>query len=82
MAESLSRNLSDELAIGSLLGIKIASGVNPINHALFVDDSLLLGGASLSIARDFNGILLNFCLISGALINKNKSVVYGWNVDQ
>ena len=77
MAESLSRKLSDELAIGSLPDIKIASGVNPINHALFYDDSLLLGGASLSIARTFKEILLNFCLISGALINKNKSVVYG-----
>ena len=53
-----------------LPGIKMASGVNPINHALFADDSLLLGGASLSIARAFNKILLNFCLISGALINK------------
>ena len=74
MAESLSRKLSAELAIGSLLGIKIASGVNPINHALFADDSLLLGGVSLSIARDFNGILLNFCLISGALIIKKTRV--------
>ena len=81
MAESLSRKLSAELAIGSLPSIKIASGVNLINHALFLDDSLLLGGASLSIARAFNGILLNFCLILGALINNNKSVVYGWNVD-
>ena len=35
MAESLSRKLSAKLAIGSLPSIKIASGVNPINHALF-----------------------------------------------
>ena len=82
MAEYLSRKLLAELAVGSLLGIKIASGVNPFNHALFANDSLLLGGASLTIARAFNGILLNFYLSSGALINKNKSVVYGWNVDQ
>ena len=62
-------------------GIRAARGVKPINHALFADDSLLLGGASLNIARSFNGILQNLCSISGDLINKEKSVVYVWNVD-
>ena len=81
MAEALSRKLSAELAIGSLPGIKIASGVDPINHALFADDSLLLGGTSVIIAWAFNVILQNFFLTSRALINKRKSVVYGWNVD-
>ena len=63
------------------MGIKFARGVDSINHALFADYSLLLGGASLKIARDFKGILQNFCLVSGALINNRKSVVYGWNID-
>ena len=53
----------------------------PVNHTLFADDSLLLGGASLIIALDFNVILQNCCSISSALINNNKSVVYGWNID-
>jgi hypothetical protein len=57
-------------------------GTEPINHALFVDDSLLLGGASLRIARAFNEIIQNFCCISGALVNKRKSVVYGWNTNE
>ena len=39
-----------------------------------------MGGESL-IAQAFNVILQNFYLISRALINKSKSVVYGWNVD-
>ena len=47
MAEVLSRKLSAEMVVGSLPGIKIARGVDPLNHALFADDSLLLGGASL-----------------------------------
>ena len=55
--------------------------MDPINHALFADDSLLLGGASWKIARAFNEILQKFCLILGALVNNKKSVVYGWNVD-
>ena len=46
-----------------------------------MDDSLLLGGASLKISQAFNVILQNFCLIIGALFNNNKSDVYGWNVD-
>ena len=81
MAENLNRKLSAEKEVGYILGIKIARGVDPINHALFADDSLLLGGATLTIARAFNEILQKFCLISGALINNNKSIVYGWNVD-
>ena len=55
--------------------------MDPINHALFADDSFLLGGASLNIARAFNEILQIFCLTSGALINKSNIVVYGCNVD-
>ena len=81
MVESLSRKLTVEMEAGSIPSIKTARGVDPINHALFADDSLLLGGASLKIAHAFNEILQNFYLISGALINKNKSDVYGWNVD-
>ena len=77
MAESLSKKLTVKKEAGYIPGIKIAKGVDPINHALFADDSLLLGGDSLKIAQAFNGFLQNFCLISGALINKKKSVVYG-----
>ena len=82
MAETLSRKLSAELVASTIPGIKATRGVAPINHAPFADDSLLLGGASMPISWAFNVILKNFCLSSGALINKNKSVVYGWNVDQ
>ena len=82
MVESLSRKLLVEKEAGFLQGIKIARGIDPINHALFEDDSLLLRGASLMIARAFNVVLQNFYQSSGALINKSKSGVYGWNVDQ
>ena len=75
MAETLSRKLSSELAAGTIPCIKTTRGVVPINHALFADDSLLLGGASLNIACAFKEILQNFCSISGALINKGKSAV-------
>ena len=72
MAEALSRMLSTEMAVGTIPGIRAVRGVEPINHALFADDSLLLNGASLIIAHSFDIILLNFCSVSGALINKEK----------
>ena len=81
MVESLSRKLSIAKEAGFIPGIKIAMGVDPINHALFIDDSLLLGGATVMISRTFNDILHKYCLILGAQINNNKSVVFGWNVD-
>ena len=81
MAESLSRMLLAEMDVGVISGIKIAKGLVPINHSLFANDSLLLGGVSLKISRAFNEILQKFCLIFGALIDKNKSAVYGWNVE-
>ena len=81
MAKTLSRKLTVKKEAGYIVGINIARGVDPINHALFVDDSLCLGWASLNISRAFNEILQIFCIISRALVNNNKSVVYGWNVD-
>ena len=77
----MSRKLATEKKVGKVPGIRITKGIEPINHALFVDDSLLLGGASIKIDKDFNGILQYFCNISRALINKRKSVVYGWNAE-
>ena len=82
MAKYLSKKLLVEKEAGFLPGIKIAMGIDPINHALFADDSLLLGGASLMIAQAFNVVLQKFYQSSKALINKSKSGVYGWNVDQ
>ena len=81
MAETLSRKLTVGKEVGYIPCIKIARGVDPINHALFSYNSLLLGRSSLKIARSFKDILQTYFLISGALINDKKSVVYGWNVD-
>jgi hypothetical protein len=81
MVDSLSRKLTVEKKDGTIRGIRLMKGLDPINHALFADDSLMLGGASIKIAKIFNEILQSFYSISGALINKRKIAVYGWNVD-
>ena len=82
LPDSLSRKLTAERNVGVIPGIRSMKWIYPINHALFVDDSLLLGGVSLRIARAFHEILQSFCSISGALINKRKSVVYKWNTNE
>ena len=53
VADSLSRRLVRLQAEGSLPGLSFRNGVNPINHALFADDSIFLGIASTQIARNF-----------------------------
>ena len=72
MEETLSRKLSSDMEEGYILGIMISRGVHPINNALFVNDSLLLGGSSMKIVRAFNEILQKYCQISGAMVNKKK----------
>jgi hypothetical protein len=43
MADSLSRKLTAEKKVGTVPGIRLMKGLDPINHALFADDSLMLG---------------------------------------
>ena len=62
-----------------LPGIRMAENVKEINHAQFADDTLLLGGASLHIARQFKQELETYKQISGSKINFQKSKIYGWN---
>ena len=57
MVDSLSRKLTVEKNVGTILGIKSASDVESINHALFANDTLLLVGAPMSLARVFKEIM-------------------------
>jgi len=77
IAESLSRKLLAEKEAGNIPGIKNAEGVQSINHALFVDDAICLGGASVKITKNFKKSLLAYCRASGGKININKSKIYG-----
>jgi len=53
--------------------------VKTINHSLFADDTLLLGGASTIIARRFKKVLDDFLQVSSGLLNNEKCRIYGWN---
>eukprot|EP00253_Pinus_taeda_P001999 PITA_01999 len=63
-----------------IMGINIARGVKSINHALFADDTLLLGTASLPSAKNFKEVLDDFCEDSGSNLNKGKCHIYCWNI--
>jgi len=56
-----------------LSGIRMARGTKDINHALFADDTILLGGASRIIARRFKLEMNRYCNASGSKINLGKS---------
>jgi hypothetical protein len=62
-----------------LMGIQISRGVKDINHAQFVDDTLLLGGASTIIAHKFKQQLDLYKEASRSQINCRKSKNFGWN---
>lgn len=79
MAESLSKALDYNRRIGLITGIQFAQGTKNINHSQFADDTLLMGGASNTIARRFKKIMDQFMDYSGGRINQVKSCIYGWN---
>eukprot|EP00253_Pinus_taeda_P008795 PITA_08795 len=65
--------------VQTLPGLKMVHNVKDINHAQFVDDTLLLGGASIISTRSFKKELDIYKEASGSKINYLKSTIYGWN---
>jgi len=59
-----------------IIGLSIARGVKNINHALFVDDTLLLGVATMLLATRFKEVLDEFCEESGSKLNSGKCHIY------
>eukprot|EP00253_Pinus_taeda_P004596 PITA_04596 len=80
MAESFSSALEHNRRVGLISGIKFVNGVKNINHSQFADDTLLIGGASATIARRFKNLLDQFMDYSGGAVNFHKSCIYDWNI--
>ena len=72
VADSLSIRLSRLQAEGLLPSLSFRTRVNPINHALFFDNTILLGIASQQIARNFLKPLDLFLRSSGSSANLKK----------
>jgi hypothetical protein len=73
MVEALNKELEHERVSGKLQGISFARGVKGINHSQFVDETLLLGGASSIIVEWFKSILDQFLNASEKKVNNGKS---------
>lgn len=80
MAKTLSKALETQRNERTIAGLRIAKGIKTINHSLFVDDTLLLEGASTIIARRVKKFLDEFLQVSGELLNNTKCRIYGWNI--
>jgi hypothetical protein len=72
----MGHKLNQERQQKNILGIRIATGVRRINHSWFVDDTLLIGGASTIMARIFKKILDQFLEVSGGALNSAKCYIY------
>ena len=57
--------------------LKIARGVKNANHAQFIDDTILLGGASVIIAKRFREVISTFLKASDGKVNVVKTKIYG-----
>jgi hypothetical protein len=53
----LNRRLEWECTNGTIPGLKIAQGVKRINHSQFVDDTILLSGASKVMERRIKQVM-------------------------
>ena len=71
-----------EMMVGNLPGIRMAQGVDTINHVLFADNSPFLGGSSKNIAKAFKKVIHSYYPVSCGKVNSNKISIYGWNVEQ
>eukprot|EP00253_Pinus_taeda_P032656 PITA_32656 len=80
MAETLSIHLEDLRLKREIVGVSIERGLKEINHSLFADDTLLIGGASSLMARRFKRVLDAFLQASGGKLNNRKCKIYTWNV--
>ena len=72
VVDSLSRKLNRLQEGGLLPSLSFKTRVQPINHALFSDDTILLGSASPKIARNFLRPLDLFLRSSGSSANLDK----------
>jgi hypothetical protein len=75
-ASVLIYQLENARICSNLQGLKITQGVKEINHVQFVDDTLLLGGASRLVEKIFKEELDAYAVVSGSEISQTKSKIY------
>jgi hypothetical protein len=73
VSEYLSENLEQERELGILSGMQIIR-VKNMNHSQFVDDTIMLGGASIIIASRFKITLDSFLDASRGAVNNRRNI--------
>jgi len=79
MAESLIRTREKCKRDRILSDLSISPRVKIINHSLFADDTLVMGGSSFIVVRRIENMVNNFMGVSRGLLNNKKCRIYGWN---
>ena len=72
VVESMSKKLQALQNNSEIRGLKIARGFKNANHSQFVDNTILLGGASVIIAKIFKEVISTFLKASDGEINATK----------
>ena len=75
VVDSMSRKLQQWQNIEELRGLKIARGVRSANHAQFVDDTILLWGASTVTSESFKKVLSTFLKSSNGKTLLNQKLM-------
>jgi len=82
-AEGLSALLQKAEVDGRIQGIKVCRGAPRINHLFFADDSLILMRSNGADAMELKNILHSYELVSGQVINRDKSsILYSPNTGE
>jgi hypothetical protein len=82
MAEGLGRFIKFHPEQGLVQGWKWHNNISAYTHLQFVDDTGLMGLATINEARNFKIILDTYLKASGQQINEGKSSIYFFNTPQ
>ena len=80
LAECLGRFVDNIVLKGDFVGLNPSLLVLVCSHQQFIDDSIVMGEASVKNARILKRDLEDYSLAFGQLINWNKSLIYFMNV--
>eukprot|EP01018_Ginkgo_biloba_P019731 Gb_09004 [translate_table: standard] len=79
VAETLGRLLGERAERGLIEGAEVTSSYKWLTHTQFVDDTILMGAATMENAKAFKRILDLFLSASGGKVNETKSFLYTMN---
>ena len=82
LAEFLGRFMNNMMVKGDFVGLSPSSSALVCSHQQFVDDSIVMGEASVRNARNIKKALIDYGEATGQSINWHKGVIYFINVSE